>query len=396
MNYISKLFVRYPIREISIFYLTTLVFVTVAFSDGPYGDVAYRRMGVHDGNLIATIYFNQGDISGWHGWGYPPPRIEWPKGSGHEYGDENSLLIAAEVIDIYGQTIHIVSESSLDWDATDIDPITGQQLGWEPLPGYFNPNQDSPAMSHLPDTWPDLATTHSIYRTFDGGQNWSPADSGLGYYYSGQRYFNRLDRFFQYQNRILGGGMGIYYTSNLGDIWQRYWGEGDGMGLEINSFVHNKLGNELWIVGETGYFQEFLANSTDSGMTWEQIDLTKLIPHDNAVYSIAFDPSDADVVYVGMQGAIIKTTDGGDSWIVPLVTNPKGEFFRAILSDPRNPAHLWAAGGPDLIETWDAGTTWKPVESPIPETTKIFHMILDQKTQEIYLGTLNGVYRFKP
>ncbi|MCH8012864.1 MAG: hypothetical protein IIA61_13115 [Candidatus Marinimicrobia bacterium] len=139
-----------------------------------------------------------------------------------------------------------------------------------------------------------------------------------------------------------------------------------------------------------------MANSTDSGMTWEQIDLTKLIPHDNAVYSIAFDPPNDDVVYVGMQGAIIKTTDGGNSWIVPLVTNPKGEFFRAILSDPTNPGHLWAVGGPDLIETWDAGATWEPVESPIPETTKIFHMILDEKTQEIYLGTLNRVYRFKP
>jgi len=156
MNYVLKLFARYPIREISIFYLVMLVFVTIALSDGPYGDAAYRRMGIHDGNLIATIYFNQGDISGWHGWGYPPPRIEWPKGSGHEYGDENSLLIAAEVVDIYGDTIHIVSESSLDWDATDTDPITGQQLGWEPLPGYLNPDQDYPAMSHLPETWPDF------------------------------------------------------------------------------------------------------------------------------------------------------------------------------------------------------------------------------------------------
>ncbi len=129
---------------------------TIAFAGGPYGDVTYRRMGVHDGNLIATIYFNQGDISGWSGWGYPPPRVEWPKGSGHEYGDENSILVAAEVVDINGRTQYILSESSLDWDATDINPTTGQQQGWEPLPGYFNPGQDSPAMSDLPDSWPDF------------------------------------------------------------------------------------------------------------------------------------------------------------------------------------------------------------------------------------------------
>ncbi len=125
-----------------------------AFSQDQKGDVTFRRMGVHTGNLIATIYFNQGDISGWAGWGYPPPRIEWPKGSGHEYGDENSILVIAEVIDTLGNILHILSESSLDADATDINPENGEQMGWEPIPGYFDPGQDSPAMSDLPGSWP--------------------------------------------------------------------------------------------------------------------------------------------------------------------------------------------------------------------------------------------------
>ncbi|MCH7820335.1 MAG: T9SS type A sorting domain-containing protein [Candidatus Marinimicrobia bacterium] len=128
----------------------------IAFSQGPYGDVTFRRMGVHDGNLIATIFFNQGDISGWGGWGYPPPRVEWPKGSGHEYSDENSIFVIAEVMDTLGNILHILSESSLDWDATDINAENGQQMGWEPLPGYLNPAQGSPAMSHLPESWPDF------------------------------------------------------------------------------------------------------------------------------------------------------------------------------------------------------------------------------------------------
>lgn len=136
--------------------LVGLILPGVISAEGPYGDVTYRRMGVHNGNLVATIYFNQGDISGWAGWGYPPPRIEWPKGSGHEYGDENSLLVIAEVYDTLGVLLHILSESSLDWDATDIDQATGNQMGWEPIPGYFNPLQDSPAMSDISESWPNL------------------------------------------------------------------------------------------------------------------------------------------------------------------------------------------------------------------------------------------------
>jgi hypothetical protein len=139
----------------STLYLTVLlVLAQTSMAQSPYGDKKYRRMGVHNGNQVATIFFNQGDVSGWAGWGYPPPRCEWPKGSGHEYSGENSILVAAEVDNVRSETIHILSESSLDFDSTDKNAEMYQQ-GWEPLPGYFNPYQDSPAMSHKPETWPD-------------------------------------------------------------------------------------------------------------------------------------------------------------------------------------------------------------------------------------------------
>jgi len=145
-------------RNVFILTLSMVILVLVNRllpAQGPYGDVNFRRMGVHNGNQIATIFFNQGDVSGWAGWGFPPPRCEWPKGSGHEYSGENSVLVASEVVDVHGDTIHILSESSLDFDSTD-KTAEGTQQGWEPLPGYFNPFQDSPAMSHLPKSWPDF------------------------------------------------------------------------------------------------------------------------------------------------------------------------------------------------------------------------------------------------
>mgnify|MGYP004118784671 CR=1 FL=1 len=36
--------------------LMLLLAGTVVYGDGPYGDVAFRRMGTHNGNLIATIF----------------------------------------------------------------------------------------------------------------------------------------------------------------------------------------------------------------------------------------------------------------------------------------------------------------------------------------------------
>jgi len=98
-----------------------------------------------------------------------------------------------------------------------------------------------------------------------------------------------------------------------------------------------------------------------------------------------------------MQGAIIKTMDAGKSWIVPLVTHPKGAFFQALLSDPRNASHLWAAAGYDFMGTWDAGETWEPIEeSVIDSTAVIYDMIWDQVNETIYVGTGKGVYSWKP
>jgi hypothetical protein len=145
-------------KKIFILIISVLILImtnATLMANGPYGDKECRKMGVHNGNQVATIFFNQGDVSGCFCWGYPPPRCEWPKGSGHEYSGENSILVAAEVVDAHGNTIHILSESSLEWDSTDKSD-EGSQQGWEPLPGYFNPYQDSPAMSHLPETWPEF------------------------------------------------------------------------------------------------------------------------------------------------------------------------------------------------------------------------------------------------
>lgn len=144
-----------------------LLLVKTSPAQGPYGDVKYRKMGVHNGNQVATIFFNQGDVSGWAGWGYPPPRCEWPKGSGHEYSGENSVLVASEVVDENGNTIHILSESSLDFDSTDKTP-EGSQQGWDPLPGYCDPFQDSPAMSHKKESWPEFWPDKLAYKEDPG------------------------------------------------------------------------------------------------------------------------------------------------------------------------------------------------------------------------------------
>jgi hypothetical protein len=239
------------------------------------------------------------------------------------------------------------------------------------------------------------ATDHAIFRSIDGGDNWSPADSGMTWSYRGYEYPGRLHRFLEYPDRIIGAGHGVWYTFNFGEFWQH--DESQFGAALVYSFQRHPISkNTIWLGGEGLAFDPMLGFSTNVGYTWTEIDLQQVVPYDNAVYSIAFDLNDPKIVYVGMQGAIIKTTNGGQTWISPLVTHPLGYFYRSILSDPNNAFHLWAVAGTDFIETWDKGATWQTLDNPIPQNTGVFDMVWHDNTETIYIATLDGVYSLKP
>ncbi|NLP12711.1 hypothetical protein GX408_20105, partial [bacterium] len=160
-----------------------------AISVGPLRKTAedfssFRRSGIHDGNLIRTAYGNYGNL----GSRTLDIRLEWPKGSGTNYGFEFIYFVGSEVIDAHGDTIHIFTDNYTG-GPRDRAPDDSHTYGWEPLPGYYNDgfyvsgisedfNQNGvldigedidgngklterlyneieyPAMSHLPETWP--------------------------------------------------------------------------------------------------------------------------------------------------------------------------------------------------------------------------------------------------
>lgn len=114
------------------------------------GDRSWRRLGVLNGNLIGTVYFNTGQVSKDGVF----PQLEWPVGSGHIYMDTVVPLVAAEAVDVNGNTIHPL-ETNYEF-SLDVSPDGLTEWGWQPLPGYLNPNQSEPAVSHKTNTWPEV------------------------------------------------------------------------------------------------------------------------------------------------------------------------------------------------------------------------------------------------
>ncbi|NOY78926.1 MAG: hypothetical protein GXO76_13770 [Calditrichaeota bacterium] len=112
------------------------------------GNELYDKWGWLNGNQILIPFSNHGEV-GHYPW---PHSGEWPKGqNGHTYIDGICMIVQAAANDIHGKRIHPL-ETNYRED-NKVSP-TGKIWGWTPLPGYANPNQDSPALSDDPNTWP--------------------------------------------------------------------------------------------------------------------------------------------------------------------------------------------------------------------------------------------------
>lgn len=180
-----------------------------------------RNFGLHDGNKLRTLFYNYGSI------GRPntEPSIEWPIYSGHGYGYEFGIIVGAEVVDIYGDTVHIFSDGMLD--GGDTDPAGGVNVwGWEPLPGYgvstevFNSwpqvqkDKGGIAMSNRPETWGELFPSDEEGNLLWPGQ-YGPGviTADLESYYVMDDRWNKEFEYYPFVNDSSRRGLGIQVTA---------------------------------------------------------------------------------------------------------------------------------------------------------------------------------------
>ena len=128
------------------------------------GNELARAKNSHSGNKIRSTFYNYGLVGRWQN---EPEDIggEWPINSGHEYIGDVGHLVGAEFRD---------QESIVKRSVITVDGPRGSEMnqdvhwGWEPIPGYTNPDTPLVAMSHMgpddenptythtwPSSWPD-------------------------------------------------------------------------------------------------------------------------------------------------------------------------------------------------------------------------------------------------
>ncbi|MFY0629808.1 MAG: T9SS type A sorting domain-containing protein [Flavobacteriaceae bacterium] len=246
------------------------------------------------------------------------------------------------------------------------------QFQWQPFPSLANSDaslQRYDDVFFLDENtgWAANGFFAAIYKTTDGGLNWTQQTDGNTLIPGGGLYFRNVE-FLNANIGFIGTFQGKFFkTIDGGNNWS-----------EVTNISPNPSGIcGIDAVGSStvygvGVFSEpaRLIKSTDSGDTWVSTDMSA---HATALVEVKF--VDENLGYAAGKsatgGIIIKTTDGGANWTEIYNSGTAGEYVwkLQILEGSSNNvifgAIQQAAANPGrLIKTNDAGATWTEKNVP--------------------------------
>src|SRR5262245_57790079 len=122
--------------------------------------------------------------------------------------------------------------------------------------------------------------------------------------------------------------------------------------------------------------------------------------------SIAIDPTNNDIVYIGgAQGGVWKTTDGGATW-TPLTDKQPSLATGSIAIDPQNPNTVYvgtgeASGscdsyyGAGILKSTDGGAHWTLLGAAEFEHTSVSRIVVDRtNSNQIWAANVSGAVGF--
>ena len=227
-----------------------------------------------------------------------------------------------------------------------------------------------------------------IYRSVDGGVDWTVSSSGLpntAIYGLAHDPTNQ-----QLVYTVVDGHDGFYRSVDGGQTWQQ---SVSGMGIaEVNSIAVGADGT-VW-VGLNGLFM-----STNQGQTWQEVDAKA----GNEVYPDGVAVATDGTIYVTSDPeAPWKSSDHGQNWAMQdqlgaQVIPELGDSLHGVaVVSPSNPQHLylWENDGGsqlNLYATTNAASSWNLI-APLP-TGAVGQITVDPVTDTtLYAAMSSGLY----
>ena len=242
-------------------------------------------------------------------------------------------------------------------------------------------------------------TNNGVFKSTDGGANWTQADSGLGSMAT-EVFSLAID---PSNPAILYAGTlggGVLKSTNAGQGWI---GASSGLAddniilsLAIDPSNPNTIYcGTAWsaFFGHKGVFK-----STDGAQTWTVSNFG--LPTDPDGYYpiidvLRIDPSNPAIIYAGTNYVgVFKSSDGGQNWTAAN-SGMEHALVNDLAIDPTNSTTLYAATGDyGLFKSTNGGVSWTAINNGVPEL-RVNSLVVDPANTDIlYAGTFSqGVFK---
>jgi len=267
----------------------------------------------------------------------------------------------------------------------------------------------------------------AIWRSSDLGESWTQSSEGLSYDENGEKKMSKVSSLAAAHGRVLVGveAPGIFESKDRGETWS------------LLSTLAGEPGSEDWddpanqppghlglsaLMPDTDDPKRFWAivqgfslfETTDDGASWTprnrglRADWPR--PHEEVgfcVHKVVRSPVDPDRMYQQNHVGMHRTDDGGHSW-TEITEGLPTEFGFAAATHPHDrdtfyvipldPGHgrTMPDGQAAVWRTSDAGSSWRPLRSGLPQEGAHIGVLRDGMTIDtydtpgLYFGTSTG------
>lgn len=227
-----------------------------------------------------------------------------------------------------------------------------------------------------------VATSRRTLQSKDGGATWERTHSGSPY------DLETLSAATNLPNVLFATDWPRVYRSNDGGTsWETVGNLPTTDTPERYVIDPNDLQNQYLVMTNALY------KSENGGQDWSLI--TTGLPDDARYRALTVDPTQSNVLYVGLQGkGIYKSTDTGKTWN-PVNAGVTNSYINAVAVDSTDAQKVYAGTSGGLFQSTNGGATWSQLTNGLP-TSSVFYTvaIVPDAPTTIYAGLIaTGVYK---
>ncbi|HUV62836.1 MAG TPA: hypothetical protein VMW24_03005 [Sedimentisphaerales bacterium] len=202
-----------------------------------------------------------------------------------------------------------------------------------------------------------------VVKSTDGGKTWQPLNYGMGNFYVGTLFMHPDNPDILLAgtgNNAYPDGGGVYLTTDGAASWRQVIPNEN-----INAVEFSTANTNIAYAGSAGA----IYRSEDRGQTWRKVSTGSDgwgAPGVRAGFPIDFqvDPRDPNRLFANNYGGgNFLSTDGGQTWTIASY-GYTGAQVRAIAADPTEPGTVYAAARSGFFRSTNGGNSWTGLNKP--------------------------------